>query len=163
MSADKPSLSAVASPSLAGRSPGRTAIQGSLPFSGSLHGIGTDLLRIDRVERVWRRHGARFVERILMPEERARLPADARAGRYLAKHFAVKEAFVKALGTGFRDGVTHHDAGYVQADNGRPSLIVSAAMQARFDALGIAGGQVSLSDDDGRVLAFVVLERAAVK
>lgn len=128
-----------------------------------IHGIGTDLLRIDRVERVWQRHSARFVERILMPEERAQMPADDRAGRYLAKHFAVKEAFVKALGTGFRDGVTHHDAGYVQAGNGRPSLIVSAAMQARFEVSGISGGHVSLSDEDGRVLAFVVLERAAVK
>lgn len=128
-----------------------------------IHGIGTDLLLIARAERVWQRHGARFSARILMPEERARMPADDGAGRYLAKHFAVKEAFVKALGTGFRDGVTHHDAGYVQADNGRPSLILSAAMRARFEALGIAGGHVSLSDEDGRVLAFVVLERAAVK
>lgn len=126
-----------------------------------IHGIGTDLLRIERVERVWQRHGTRFAERILMAEERARMPAAP--GIYLAKHFAVKEAFVKALGTGFRDGVSHHDAGYVQAENGRPSLIVSAAMQARLDALGIAGGHVSLSDEDGRVLAFVVLERAAVK
>ena len=128
-----------------------------------IHGIGTDLLLMARAERVWQRHGARFAERILMPEERARMPEGERAGRYLAKHFAMKEAFVKALGTGFRDGVTHHDAGYVQAGNGRPSLIVSAAMRARFDALGITGGHVSLSDEDGRVLAFVVLERATVK
>ncbi len=126
-----------------------------------IHGVGTDLLLIARVERLWDRYGARFAEKILMPQELADLAAARRPGRFLAKRFAVKEAFAKALGTGFRDGVTHYDAGFVQADNGRPSLIVSEAMRQRFGRLGIAGGHVSLSDEDGRVLAFVVLERAA--
>jgi len=126
-----------------------------------IHGVGTDLTLISRIDRLWVRYGEHFVAKVLMPEERERFDPARRAGTYLAKHFAVKEAFVKALGTGFRDGVTHHDVGYVQAANGRPSLLYSAAMQRRLAALGIGNGQVSLSDEDGRVLAFVVLEKGA--
>lgn len=125
-----------------------------------IHGVGTDLLLIARVERLWLKYGEHFLDKILMPEERVQFDAGRKAGNFLAKRFAVKEAFVKALGTGFREGITHHDAGFVQAANGRPSLVYSAAMQTRLAALGIVNGQVSLSDEDGRVLAFVVLERA---
>ena len=125
-----------------------------------IYGVGTDLLLISRVERLWLRYGEHFLDKILMPEERAQFDPARKPGNFLAKRFAVKEAFVKALGTGFREGITHHDAGFVQAANGRPGLIYSAAMQARLEALGIVNGQVSLSDEDGRVLAFVVLERA---
>lgn len=126
-----------------------------------IYGIGTDLTLISRVDRLWVRYGGHFVDKILMPEERERFDPTLRAGNYLAKHFAVKEAFVKALGTGFRDGVTHHDLGYVQDARSRPSLIYSPAMRQRLAALGIVNGQVSLSDEDGRVLAFVVLESTA--
>lgn len=125
-----------------------------------IYGVGTDLLLISRVERLWLRYGEHFLDKILMSEERAQFDPARKPGNFLAKRFAVKEAFVKALGTGFREGITHHDAGFVQAANGRPGLIYSAEMQARLAALGIVNGQVSLSDEDGRVLAFVVLERA---
>lgn len=126
-----------------------------------IFGVGTDLTLISRVDRLWVRYGEHFVDKILMPEELAEFDPSRRAGTFLAKRFAVKEAFVKALGTGFRDGVTHHDVGYVQDARSRPSLVYSPAMRQRLAALGIVNGQVSLSDEDGRVLAFVVLERAA--
>ena len=126
-----------------------------------IYGIGTDLTLIARVDRLWAKYGGHFADKILMPEERERFDATQRPGNYLAKHFAVKEAFVKALGTGFRDGVTHHDVGYVQDTRSRPSLVYSLAMQQRLASLGVVNGQVSLSDEDGRVLAFVVLEKAA--
>ena len=126
-----------------------------------IFGVGTDLTLISRVDRLWVRYGEHFANKILMPEERERFDPAQRAGNYLAKHFAVKEAFVKALGTGFRDGVTHHDVGYVQDARSRPSLVYSPAMQQRLTDLGVVNGQVSLRDEDGRVLAVVVLERAA--
>lgn len=156
---DRTSLSAPAPPSLAGRSPGQTAIQGSPSFPGSLYGIGTDLLLIERVERLWAKYGQHFAEKILMPEERAQFARARRPGNFLAKAFAAKEAFVKALGTGFH-GVSYRDAGVVSLPSGKPELAFSAAMRARLDALGIGGGHVSLTDEDGRVLAFVVLEKA---
>lgn len=122
-----------------------------------IYGIGTDLLRIDRVERIWARHGQRFANKLLMPEEHAQLSTVSQPGNFLAKCFAVKEAFVKALGTGFR-GVNHYDVGVVRSTLGKPSLVFSSTMQTRLDGLGINVCHLSLSDDDGRVLAFVVLE-----
>lgn len=122
-----------------------------------IYGIGTDLLRIDRVDRLWEKYGGHFAEKILMPQERAAFEQAHRKGNFLAKAFAVKEAFVKALGTGFTD-VSYRDAGVVALASGKPVLVFSAAMHGRLDVLGISGGHVSLTDEDGRVMAFVVLE-----
>lgn len=122
-----------------------------------IHGIGTDLLRIDRVERIWQRHGARFAEKILMPEERAQLASRHNAANFLAKAFAAKEAFSKAWGTGFA-GLSHHDVGVLRNAEGKPVLVFSPTQQARLEARGVTAAHLSLSDDDGRVLAFVVLE-----
>ena len=124
-----------------------------------IYGIGTDLLRIDRVERLWQQHGERFADKILTSEEREQFAKAHRKGNFLAKSFAAKEAFVKALGTGF-SGVSYRDAGVVPLPSGKPTLVFSTAMQARLDALGVSSGHVSLTDEDGRVLAFVVLESA---
>ena len=63
-------------------------------------GIGTDVVEIGRVARVLDRFGARFVERILVPEERARFERSNTKANWMAKRFAAKEAFAKALGTG---------------------------------------------------------------
>jgi holo-[acyl-carrier protein] synthase len=123
-------------------------------------GIGTDILSIARIERVLADHGARFSKRILMPEEQAHFAKSARPANALAKAFAAKEAFSKAWGTGFA-GMTHHDVGVARDAGGKPHLIFSAAMQARLHARGITAAHLSLSDDDGRVLAFVVLEAPA--
>ena len=124
-----------------------------------IHGIGTDLLLIARVEKLWAKYGEHFAEKILMPQERVAFERAHRKGNFLAKAFAAKEAFVKALGTGFV-GVGYRDAGVVPLESGKPTLVFSAAMRARLDTLGIGGGHVSLTDEDGRVLAFVVLESA---
>ncbi|GAC1628917.1 MAG: holo-ACP synthase [Nevskia sp.] len=122
-----------------------------------IYGVGADLLRIERGAALWQRHGQRAALKLLHPDERPGLAAAKNPGHYLARAFAVKEAFVKALGTGFR-GVGYHDAGVLREPDQRPRLIFSAAMQARLDALGIDGAQLSLSDEAGMVLAFVVLE-----
>lgn len=122
-----------------------------------IHGIGTDLLRIDRIERVWQRHGEHFAAKILMPEERAQLDSSRNAANFLAKAFAAKEAFSKAWGSGFA-GLSHHDVGVVRDASGKPALLFSSAQQQRLKARGVTAAHLSLSDDDGRVLAFVVLE-----
>ncbi|MFO0451132.1 MAG: holo-ACP synthase, partial [Pseudomonadota bacterium] len=74
-----------------------------------IFGIGTDLIRIERVEATYRKFGRHFVERLLLPEERASFARhearEARAVRFLAQRFAAKEAIVKALGTGFAHGL----------------------------------------------------------
>ena len=122
-----------------------------------IYGIGADLLRIERGEKLWLRHGERAVKKLLRPEELTGFEQAANKGHYLARAFAAKEAFVKALGTGFR-GVGYHDVGTVREREQRPRLIFSETMHTRLDALGITGAHLSFSDEAGMILAFVVLE-----
>jgi len=122
-----------------------------------IYGVGADLLRIERGEQLWQRHGERAARKLLHPDEWEGLRAAQNPGRYLARAFSAKEAFVKALGTGFR-GVSYQDCGAVRAPDQRPRLVFSAEMQQRLDALGITGAHLSFSDDAGMILAFVVLE-----
>ena len=66
-----------------------------------IYGIGIDVLKVDRIERVYGKHGERFVDHLLMPEEREQLLQTSRPVRFLAMRFAAKEAIVKGMGTGF--------------------------------------------------------------
>lgn len=125
-----------------------------------IYGIGTDIIRVDRIAAVMTKHPQRFAERLLHPEELLQYMQSKRAVNFLAKSWAAKEAFGKALGTGVR-GYANPEVGVVRGELGRPYLVYSDAMRARLDALGIAQGHVSLSDEDGLVLAYVVLERSA--
>ncbi len=123
-----------------------------------IYGIGLDVLRVKRIELVYRRHGARFVQRLLHPLERKEFEAAARPVQYLAKSFAVKEAFVKALGTGFF-GVSHDDVGVVRKALGKPEFVFSHRLKARLKRLKIRAAHISLSDEGGTVGAVAVLER----
>lgn len=124
-----------------------------------IYGIGTDILREERMDKIHARHGGRLAEKILCEAELAELERSKHPARYLAKAFAAKEAFVKALGTGFR-GIGHRDVGAVREASGKPVLVYSPALQQRLNELGIVAGHVSLSDEGGLVCAMVVLERA---
>lgn len=123
-----------------------------------IYGIGTDLIREARMEAVLKRHPRRFALRLLHPDELAQFEKSARPANFLAKSWAAKEAFGKALGTGVR-GYANPEVGVARGELGRPRLVYSKAMSVRLDALGISGGHVSLSDEDGLVSAFVVLEK----
>lgn len=123
-----------------------------------IFGIGVDILRLERIQKVWDRHGIKLAEKILSDAERAEFDRHKDPVVYLAKAFAAKEAFSKAHGTGFRGELGFRDAGMVREANGRPVLIFSAAMQQHLLARGIAKGHVSLSDEGGLVCAMVVLE-----
>ncbi|NGP52809.1 holo-ACP synthase [Thioalkalivibrio sp. XN8] len=126
-----------------------------------IFGIGTDVVRLDRIEAMFARFGEHFVQRLLMPEEEAQFRRNGRQARFLAMRFAGKEAVVKAMGTGFRHGMWLRDVGIVADDWGKPEIVFSARGRARCAALGIAGGHVSLTDEAGLVVAFVVLTRSA--
>ena len=124
-----------------------------------IFGVGTDIVELVRVQQTYERFGERFVERLLMPEERERFEASRQPVRFLAMRFAGKEAAVKAMGTGFRHGMWIRDVGILNNDWGRPYLIFSERGRAVCERLGIGEGHVSLTDDAGLVVAFAVVMR----
>lgn len=127
----------------------------------SVRGIGVDLVELQRVERMYERHGLRAVERILHPDERVDLDKHREPARYLAKRFAAKEAGAKALGTGIAHGVRLHDIRVGHDALGRPELILADGALQRARVLGATHWHLSLSDEREHVIAFVVLDGAA--
>ena len=126
-------------------------------------GLGSDLCNIERIQASLDRFGARFERRVFTDVERAK--ADRRpftkAGT-LAKRFAAKEAFSKAVGTGFKRGVFMKDIGVVNAPSGAPTLALTGGARARLDAMipdgHVARVHLTLTDDHPWAQAFVVIE-----
>jgi len=123
-----------------------------------IYGIGADILRVSRIGKVYARHGERFLDHVLHPLEREEFAGHRKPTLYLAKAFAVKEAFVKALGTGFV-GVAHEDIASTRGKMGEPTFQFSAKLQRKLDRLGIVHAHVSISDDADWICAMVVLEK----
>ena len=122
-------------------------------------GIGTDIVAIDRVRNFLRRQ-PRLPERLLGPSERSQyeaLPASKRA-RFLAFAIAAKEAAVKALATGIGSGVGWHDFATARNGGGMPVLAAKGLASELAQGRGIDCWHLSLSDDQGCALAFVVAE-----
>ncbi len=126
-----------------------------------IFGIGVDVLETKRVAHTLERFGARFVDHLLMPQERAQLERTQRRERFLAMRFAAKEAIVKAMGTGFAHGVWIRDVGVVQNSWGRPEVVFSERGDRMRRRLGIGEGHVTLTDESGLVVAVAVLMKAA--
>lgn len=126
-----------------------------------IFGIGVDALEVRRIEETLGRFGTRFLEHLLMPEERAQLEQTQRAARFVAMRFAAKEAIVKALGTGFAHGIWIRDVGVVQNAWGRPEVVYSQRGEQVRCALGVGEGHVTLTDEAGLVVAVAVLMKAA--
>jgi holo-[acyl-carrier protein] synthase len=124
-----------------------------------IFGIGTDMVEVSRVARLWERYGEHFAQRILMPEELTLFRQTRNPVRFLAMRFAVKEAVVKALGTGFRHGMWVRDTGSIPDSRGRPLVIFSERGMNVCRELGAGNAHVSLSDEAGMVLAFAIMER----
>ena len=124
-----------------------------------IYGIGTDLVELARVEQTYHRFGERFVERLLMDEERELFDKNTQPIRFLAMRFAGKEATVKAMGTGFSNGVWIRDVGIVTNALGKPEIVWSKRGKDVCDRLGIGEGFISLTDDAGLILAFAVILR----
>ncbi len=122
-----------------------------------IYGIGTDLLRMDRVRRAYRRFGERLARRVLMAPEQREFLTTKDPVRFLSMRLAAKEAIVKALGTGFRHGMWVRDAGVGHDRRGRPEIIFSLRGKAACAAAGITGGYLSLTDEAGLVVATAIL------
>lgn len=124
-----------------------------------IFGIGTDVVRIERIQRLHEKFGERFVERLLMPAEADAYRAQSRHARFLAMRFAAKEAIVKAMGTGFRHGLWIRDVGVAANEVGRPEIIWSERGQQMREKLGIGEGHITLTDEAGLVVAVAILMR----
>ncbi len=122
-----------------------------------IFGIGVDILRADRVASVYARFGDKFVQRLLMPEELALFQRQKRPERFLAMRFAAKEAVVKAMGTGFANGMWIRDTGVVPNRFGRPEIVFSPRGERVCARLGIGPGHLSLTDEAGLVVAVAVM------
>jgi holo-[acyl-carrier protein] synthase len=122
-----------------------------------IFGIGTDVVRIERIAATYERYGGHFVDRLLLPEERAAFDSNQRPVRFLAMRFAAKEAIVKALGTGFGHGVWIRDVGFIANAWGRPEVRFSARGREVADRLGAGEGHVTLTDEAGLVIAVAIL------
>ncbi len=128
-----------------------------------IFGIGIDVLQAQRMKAMHQRFGARLVERLLMPAEQEQLKKTQRPERFLAMHFAAKEAIVKAMGTGFAHGVWIKDVGTVANQWGKPEVVYSARGEKMRRKLGIGEGHVTLTDEAGLIVAVAVLMRAPPK
>ena len=126
-------------------------------------GLGSDLCNIERIQNSLDRFGERFENRVFTPTERAKAAKRpfTRAGTY-AKRFAAKEAFSKAVGTGFKRGVFMKDIGVVNAPSGAPTLALNGGAKARLDAMTPDGYtahiHLTLTDDHPWAQAFVIIE-----
>ena len=127
-----------------------------------IKGIGVDLVTVSRIGGVYERHGHRFARRFLAASELQQLEqisaSPNRIAGFLAKRFAAKEAAVKALGTGERQGVLLKDFSVSHDDLGKPLLHIGGQARIVADGLGIVHGHLTLSDEKDLVTAMVVLE-----
>ncbi len=119
--------------------------------------VGTDILRIARIEDVHERLGERFVRRILTPAERMEHQRSSMPARLLAKRFAAKEAVAKALGTGIGRGVSWQDISIGHDANGAPTVTLSGGALRVAVNKGGSRVELSLADELEYVVAFAIL------
>ncbi len=123
-----------------------------------IFGVGTDVVEIARIQKALERWGERFARKILTGPELGRFQSHRLRANYLAKRFAAKEAFTKALGTGIRSPAGWQGMWVVNLPSGKPELRFTPALQALLEKRGVTGAHVSLSDEKGVAFATVILE-----
>jgi holo-[acyl-carrier protein] synthase len=128
-----------------------------------IYGIGTDIIQISRVRNALNRHGDRFAEKVLGPEELAKYrnrksKVEARGIRFLATRFAAKEAFSKAIGLGMHMPMTWRAMQTLNAPSGKPVVVTSGTLQQYMEQNGLTA-QVSITDEAEYAVAFVIVEK----
>lgn len=123
-----------------------------------IYGIGTDIVEVARIADALTRFGEAFARRILTDREWLAFEQSSTKPRFLAKRFAAKEAFAKALGTGLRAPATLQNIGVAHDDLGKPMLDLAPELQAMLTQRGIHYQHLTISDEKALAVAFVVLE-----
>ena len=124
-----------------------------------IHGIGTDIVSVERIRVALARHEERFARKVLSDTELEKFKSLGDGADYAAKRFAAKEAFFKALGEPTSAANTWHQLSVVNDGAGRPSLQCGALLAALLAAKKISFTHVSLSDEREHAVAFVILEK----
>ena len=122
-----------------------------------IYGIGTDIVAVARLRSFWERHGDKALERVLAPNEFDDFSHASDKGRFLAKRFAAKEAFAKALGSGVRHPAVLSAIGVGHDDLGKPSLVFHGQLAEMLKNLGLKA-HLSISDEADYAIAYVILE-----
>jgi holo-[acyl-carrier protein] synthase len=128
-----------------------------------IFGIGTDIVEVTRIEASINQFGDEFAKRILADSEFSSYLKSQIKPRFLAKRFAAKEAFSKALGTGLRAPCTFQNIAVSHDDLGKPILRLADELQAFLTTKNITQTHISVSDEKNLAAAFVVLETAVSK
>ncbi len=123
-----------------------------------IYGIGTDIVEVARIEASLKQFGDDFAKRILAESEFASYLQSQIKPRFLAKRFAAKEAFSKALGTGLRAPCTFQNIAVGHDDLGKPILILATELLNFLAEKNIKNSHLSISDEKNLAAAFVVLE-----
>lgn len=123
----------------------------------NIYGIGTDIIKCGRINKVWQTHGDNFARKILSVDELeiySKLSNNQAA--FLAKRFAAKEAVVKAFGTGFREEVLLTNISIVNDELGKPIVELLGVTKDYASKLGIGTWQISIADEQDYVVAFAI-------
>jgi holo-[acyl-carrier protein] synthase len=124
-----------------------------------IYGIGIDLVESHRVKRLLEKYGERFVRRVLTPRERPAFARTVDPVLFVAGRFAAKEAFSKAMGTGFRYPVTLQCISIVPDRRGKPEFEFHERLMDKLKVEGVTGHYVTITDEKSMACACVVLER----
>ena len=123
-----------------------------------IFGIGTDIVEVARIESSIQQFGDDFAKRILADAEFINYQQSQIKPRFLAKRFAAKEAFSKALGTGLRAPATFQNISVSHDALGKPVFVLATELQAFLQSKNIVNMHISISDEKNLAAAFVVLE-----
>ena len=122
-----------------------------------IYGIGTDIVRVSRMQKNIDEYGDKFSRRILTDAELKDYAQSVRPAHFLAKRFAAKEATAKAMGIGFSQGMSLRDIGVGHDEHGKPVLEYFSRAKELVGEMGIGSGHISIADEDDHAVAFVTL------
>jgi len=122
-----------------------------------MKGIGTDIVQIARITKVYEAQSDRFVHRILTSKEQEVFMLRKKSMTFLANRFAGKEALAKALGTGIAKGINFVDFEILPDDLGSPVVTLYGEAKVRLTAIGGVDVKISLSDEKDYAVAFAVI------
>lgn len=122
-------------------------------------GVGSDLVAIERIRKIWQHFGHAFARKILSEAELSHIEALDDPTLFLAGRFAAKEALAKAFGTGMRDGLWFTQFSVVADELGKPVVSMMGQAKQQADRLGLKNCHLTLTHERDYALAFVVLEQ----